>query len=42
MPGLIIRAFEYLQRPCLEAVIKHRGAVDLFEVTLYGAYSRQR
>ena len=37
MPGLVIRAFEYLQRPCLEAVLKHRGAAEPFEAT-YGAY----
>ena len=37
MPGLVIRAFEYLQRPCLEAVIKHRGAAEPFEAA-YGAY----
>lgn len=37
MPGLVIRAFEYLQRPCLEAVMKHRGAADPFEAP-YGAY----
>ena len=37
MPGLVIRAFEYLQRPCLEAVMKHRGAADPFEAK-YGAY----
>ena len=37
MPGLTIRAFEYLQRPCLDAVIKHRGASDPFEAP-YGAY----
>ena len=36
MPGLVIRAFEYLQRPCLEAVIKRRGAFEPFEAT--GAY----
>ena len=37
MSGLVIRAFEYLQRPCLEAVIKHRGAAEPFE-EVYGAY----
>lgn len=37
MPGLTIRAFEYMQRPCLDAVVKHRGATDPFE-NEYGAY----